>query len=84
METKEATTVHGHEVIKMVMMSNRRWTRDELVAAIHQKFGADTHFHTCADDDLTADELLDFLESRGKFVDNGEGLTTDGGLACNH
>jgi probable metal-binding protein len=82
MEKEES--VHGHEVMKMMIASDKIWTRETLAAAIHQKFGADARFHTCSREGMTATELMDFLEARGKFVDRGDGFTTDDSLVCNH
>ncbi|MCL2872568.1 MAG: YecH family protein [Betaproteobacteria bacterium] len=79
-----AASVHGHEVMKMMAASGKTWTRDSLVVAIHQKFGTGARFHTCSSDNMTADELIDFLDARGKFIDRGEGFTTDEGHICNH
>ncbi|MDR0250840.1 MAG: YecH family protein [Burkholderiales bacterium] len=76
--------IHGHEVMKMMIASGKTWTRESLVAAIYQQFGADARFYTCSRDNMTAAELIDFLEARGKFVDRGEGFTTDDSLICSH
>jgi probable metal-binding protein len=84
MEKGNTGSVHGHEVMKMMIASGKMWTRENLVVEIHQKFGASARFHTCSSDNMTATELIDFLEVRGKFVDRGEGLTTDDSLICNH
>lgn len=83
-EAKHSESVHGHEVMQMMIASGKTWTRESLVVAIHQKFGTGARFHTCSRDNMTAAELIDFLEARGKFVDRGDGFTTDGSHICNH
>jgi probable metal-binding protein len=83
-EAKNTEVVHGHEVMQMMIASGKTWTRESLIEAIHQKFGATARFYTCSRDNMTAIELIDFLEARGKFVDCGDGFMTDESLVCNH
>jgi probable metal-binding protein len=79
-----AEAIHGHEVIEMIVQSGRAYTRESLRADIVRRFGADARFHTCAAENLTADELIGFLEARGKFRDAGTGFTIDQEQVCNH
>jgi len=76
--------VHGHEVMEMMAATGRSYTRPELVAAIHAQFGAETRFHTCSAEQLTAEALIDFLESRGKFVHSDAGLAIPSENICQH
>jgi probable metal-binding protein len=78
------TQVHGHDVIDMMMTSPQPYTRESLVAAIIARFGADTRFHTCSAEGLTAAELVAFLESRGKFMPAGEGFAINPASVCQH
>ncbi len=79
-----ADAVHGHEVIDMIVQSGKAYTRDSLRADIVRRFGEDARFYTCAAENLTADELISFLEARGKFRDAGTGFTIDQEQVCNH
>lgn len=75
---------HGHEVLEM-MFENSYSSREELINAIIAKFGADERFYTCSTENMTAAELVDFLEAKGKFRparDNG--FTADKSKMCNH
>lgn len=76
--------IHGHEVLNMMMTSGKTYTRESLVADIISRFGADARFHTCSAEDLTADELVGFLEDRGKFVPQPGGFQTSPDLMCKH
>lgn len=76
--------VHGHEVMRMMAEAGRSYTRAELRQAIEETFGHETRFHTCSAEALTPDELIDFLASRGKFVESEAGLAMDAGSICNH
>lgn len=76
---------HGHEVLHM-MEGNSYSTKLELINAITVRFGADEKFCTCSAENLTAAELVDFLESRGKFMPAAEAdsFTVDTTKVCNH
>ena len=74
----------GHEVLRM-MEGNSYATREELVSAIIAKFGEEERFYTCSVEDMTAAQLVDFLEARGKFMPSQQnGCTVDMGKMCNH
>jgi len=77
-------SIHGHDVIDMIQQAGRAFSRPELVAAIAGKYGADARFHTCSAEGLTADGLIDFLASRGKFFGNESGLSIDASKICQH
>ena len=51
---------------------------------IENTFGLDASFHTCSAFDMTADDLIAFLDARGKFMIVEEGFTTDQSKICNH
>ena len=76
---------HGHEVLHM-MEGNSYKTKQELINAIVARFGADERFYTCSAEDLTAAELVDFLEERGKFMPatGHDDFTVDTSKICSH
>lgn len=75
---------HGHEVLGM-MFGNSYASREQLVKAIVERFGAEERFYTCSAENLTAEELVDFLEARGKFMPaGGDGFTADRTKVCQH
>ena len=76
--------VHGHEVMQMMVNGQGSYTRETLLRAIIDRFGESTRFYTCSAENMTATELIDFLESRGKFVESGNGFTTLANKICNH
>lgn len=78
-------SVHGHEVLRMIAESKHVFmTKKSLEDAIIKKFGKEVRFHTCSMKDLTAKELIDFLDQRGKFIVENEGITTDKSKICDH
>lgn len=58
-------STHGHEVLHM--MKGNDYSDESLLVAINQKFGIDAKFHTCSKHNMTANELIAFLKSKGKF-----------------
>jgi len=78
------TSIHGHEVLNMMLANGQSWTSDRLVAAIDEKFGREARFHTCSQEGMTARELVDFLAARGKFIPVEEGFVTHKSKICNH
>lgn len=80
----EKPSVHGHEVMNMIIDSGKSYTTESLIADIHTKFGTDTRFHTCSADNMNAGELVSFLAARGKFISNEEGFSTSADKICNH
>jgi len=76
--------IHGHEVMRMMIQSQEIYTRDSLRTAIHDTFGMESRFHTCSAENMTADELIDFLNARGKFLQEDTGFVTNSELICDH
>lgn len=69
------------------MMEGRSYsTKQQLIDAIIGHFGAAERFYTCSAEGMTAAELVDFLEARGKFMPATEqdSFTVDTTKVCNH
>lgn len=77
-------SIHGHEVMKMMLEMGEQFTTASLKTAIDEKFGTDARFHTCSAQNLDATALIAFLESKGKFIPKETGFNTDESLICNH
>ena len=56
--------IHGHEVMEMMLASGKTYTKETSVAEIVDKFGADARFHTCSAENMTAGQLVEFLNVR--------------------
>ena len=67
------SSIHGHEVMHWL---GRRGplARPALLAEASALFGAQARFHTCSRQDLTLEELLDFLLGKGKMGEGEEGV----------
>jgi probable metal-binding protein len=82
--TEMTDSIHGHEVMQMMLDMGGHFTHASLQAAIEEKFGADARFHTCSARDLTAVTLIEFLEAKGKFIPAADGFNTEEALICKH
>ena len=78
------TQIHGHDVLDLMIASGATYTRATLAAAIHAKFGPDARYHTCSADDMTAEQLIEFLAARGKFLGDDTGFTVATDRVCQH
>lgn len=77
-------TLHGHEVLEWLLGLERPLPLDALAGAIEERFGAETRFHTCSAEGLTARELVALFVRKGKLVPAGEGLAPDRARICDH
>lgn len=77
-------SIHGHEVLNMMIASGESYSKESLVAAIKSRFGEGARFHTCSAENMSAAELVDFLEKKGKFIPVNAGFTTAESKICRH
>lgn len=77
-------SIHGHEVMHFMLENSGNFTRQSLKEAIAQRFGNEARFHTCSAEGMDAEQLIDFLAAKGKFIDSGEGFNTQPEKICNH
>mgnify|MGYP000023884347 FL=1 len=75
---------HAHEVLGMML--GQTFTEESLLAAMRNTFGDDATYYSCSQSDMTAEQLLAFLKSKGKFVEveGGFTLNTSHGGGCGH
>ena len=74
--------IHGHEMLGMMLENGGVYTKATLRAAIDERFGEGARFYTCSAENMTADELVAFLEGRGKFIHEGEGFRIEPDRMC--
>lgn len=78
------TSIHGHEVLNMMLESDEQYSETSLIKAIHMRFGDSAHFHTCSAGNMTAAQLVEFLKNKGKFIPLKEGFSTHESKICQH
>ncbi|SUX85219.1 putative metal-binding protein [Citrobacter koseri] len=61
-------SIHGHEVLNMMIESGEQYSNTSLEAAITARFGEQARFHTCSAADMTAAELVAFLAAKGSLL----------------
>lgn len=74
--------LHAHEVLHM--MEGNSYSEASLKEAIIEKFGKEQHFYACSADDMNVDELIVFLQHKGKFMPAESGFTVDVSKVCDH
>jgi probable metal-binding protein len=80
-----SNSIHGHEVMHfMLEKEGEVFSKESLRDAIIARFGSDTRFHTCSAEGMTAEQLIDFLSTKGKFVETGNGFNTQPDKICSH
>ncbi|MDU1519419.1 MAG: YecH family protein [Klebsiella michiganensis] len=77
-------SIHGHEVLQMMISSGESYTVATLEAAIIARFGKEARFHTCSAENLSAAELVAFLQKKGKLIAVDEGFNTHESKICRH
>ena len=76
--------IHAHEIMHMMLEQDEAFSRESLAQAINERFGAGTTFCTCSASGMGVDAVIDFLESRGKFVSRDVGFNIERNKICNH
>lgn len=79
-----SNSIHGHDVMHMMLELGGTFTRESLKLAIDERFGEQARFHTCSAEDMDAGALIEFLRQRGKFVEAADGFNTEAERICNH
>ena len=80
MSTQKST--HGHAVLRMMIEADRPFTSNSLRAAIAERFGVESRFHTCSSESLTAQQLIEFFVDRGKLRPVEGGWKVDRAEIC--
>lgn len=84
MEQATENSIHGHQVIEMIVASGRPWRREELALEIEKRWGGAAEFHTCSAQGMNAAGLIQFLSAHGKFLESEQGVTMDQTKVCDH
>jgi probable metal-binding protein len=85
MELKpDMNEIHAHEVMHMMLEQGGGFSRESLVQSIIDHFGVDAKFYSCSADGMGIQAVIDFLESRGKFVARNDGFNTAQDKICDH
>lgn len=78
------SSIHAHEVMQFMLESATPFTREKLLGALTERYGADAEFHSCSVDGMSLPRVIEFLEQRGKFIPEGDGFVTHESKMCSH
>lgn len=70
--------------MEMMLASGKTYTKELLIADILGKFGVNARFYTCSAENMTAEQLVAFLEARGKLLPQADGFQTSKDVMCQH
>jgi probable metal-binding protein len=76
--------IHAHEVMRLMLEMDSDFSRESLAKAIDENFGSNARFHSCSQSGMDTQAVIDFLESRGKFVARADGFNTAQDKICDH
>jgi len=76
--------IHGHAVLELMIEFNQPITKTKLIEAVETRFGKSTRYFTCSKSGMTVRELMEFFESKGKFIFTDQELSTDASKICRH
>ncbi|MGI2853555.1 YecH family metal-binding protein [Shewanella algae] len=78
------SSIHGHQVLQLLLEQTAPIKRDKLMAMMQDRFGKDARYHTCSTEGMDAEALLNFLATKGKFIESAQGLNTLESKICRH
>ncbi len=78
------TAIHGHEVIKLLIEAQKPLTKKELKEIIFTKYGHLPIFFTCSKANMSTDEIIEFLDKKGKFTHTENKISSDYSKICSH
>ncbi|ASJ98608.1 MULTISPECIES: YecH family metal-binding protein [Shewanella] len=77
-------SIHGHQVMELMLSLGRAVSKGELTQLMSQTFGENARYHTCSASEMDAQELIAFLEQKGKFTESEAGIETAADRICHH
>lgn len=80
----EQAQIHGHEIIDLVSKQPDGLNLAQLTETVAKQFGGMPRFYTCSSEGMTLDELLAFLDERGKVRLQGDSVYPGKSEPCNH
>lgn len=78
------TAIHIHEVLDIIYDSDKIFTIDSLKEEVILRFGNDVEFTSCADDRFGIEEMINFMQNRGKIEIEDKKIYPAGQPMCDH
>jgi probable metal-binding protein len=68
--------------MQMMLQTGKVYSRETLLSDILSHFGPEARFYTCSSQGLTPQEIINFLEARGKFTSVADGFQMSPDRIC--
>ncbi|UJF19300.1 YecH family protein [Vibrio sp. SS-MA-C1-2] len=78
------TKLHGHIVLNTLIDAKEPLTLAALQAKMISEHGENLEFHTCSQQGLSLEALIEFFIGKGKVTKDGELLLSDPNRICHH
>lgn len=76
--------VHGHAVLEMILGAAAPMTEADIIAKARWTFGENARYYTCSAENMTIEELLQFLVRRQKITLDRGYVTAHRERMCKH
>lgn len=77
-------SIHGHQVMQLMLSLGGAISKTELMKLMATQFGEQAKYHTCSATEMSAEQLIAFLERKGKFIESAMGIETAVDKICHH
>lgn len=77
-------TIHIHDILDMIYTSGKSYTIDSLLDEVKNIYGKDVSFNSCSDNRFGLEEMIGFMQSRGKIEVKGDRIYPAGASYCDH
>ncbi len=76
--------IHAHEILEMMIRTEKKYSNESLSAEIVEVFGEDSTFHTCSGHGLDPYDIVQHLWGKGKFTGDPSSFVFLPGSRCDH
>ena len=77
-------TIHIHDILDMIYSSGKSYTIDSLLEEVKEIYGKDVCFNSCSDHRFGLQEMIGFMQDRGKIEVLGDRIYPAGATYCDH
>ena len=77
-----SNSVHGLEALNVMKEAGGDFSRENMIEAVNTRFGGDTRYHVCIKENMTAEELVDFLAGKNLLVETDNGFSVQADIPC--
>ena len=82
--TTKLIDVHAHEILEMMIKTEKRYSNESLAAEVLEAFGPEARFYTCSGMGLDHEEIVVHLWEKHKFTGTAEDFVFMPSSRCDH